>query len=772
MELHPLLSELLIVRKRLRVRGVVQGVGFRPHAYQLANSHRLTGFVGNDAAGAFLEVQGPATAVAAFQLELVARAPPLARIDAIDVEDRPLLEERHFAIVESQSANAGVSSVPADVGTCADCLKELFDPTDRRFGYPFINCTHCGPRFTLICGLPYDRPATTMAKFPLCPPCEQEYRNPADRRFHAQPIACPTCGPHVWLEAAGQIVAERQAAVEQARERFAAGQVLAVKGIGGFHLACDATDAAAVARLRDRKGRGWKPFAVMVRDVEQARRYAVVSETEARLLSGPERPIVLLTRRPNAAPLADAVAPGNDALGVMLPYSPLHHLLLKDRPLVMTSGNRSDEPIACENAEAKSRLAGLADAFLLHDRDIHTACDDSVIRAFGGHEYPLRRSRGYAPLPVRLPRAGRAVLAVGGEMKATLCATTGDYAYLSQHIGDVESPETLAALDRTADHLLDLFRIPLEAVACDLHPGYLSADWAARFAARCGVPLVRVQHHHAHVASLLADAGWTGEPVLGVCFDGTGYGTDGAIWGGEFLLADAVGVRRVGHLAYVPLPGGDAAVRRPYRVALSHLWAAGVAWDDDLPCVAACPDSERRILLRQLERNVACVPTSSVGRLFDAVAALAGVRQVVSYEAQAAIEMEALTDATADDPYPFPIAEGEPIRLDPGPLIAAVAADVRRGHAVGAIAARFHESVAFAICRVARLIRDRRGTTAVGLTGGAFQNVRLLRLASDRLRASGFVVLAHRQVPANDGGLSLGQAAIAAGCISAQFVSE
>lgn len=751
------------VRKRLALSGVVQGVGIRPHVYRIATRHQLTGFVGNDTAGVFVEVQGSAAAVGEFEAELVADPPPLARIDAVEAATIPVRREEGFVIVHSELSAAGVSPVPADVATCGDCLRELFDPADRRFRYPFVNCTHCGPRFTIVRGLPYDRPLTTMAGFPMCPACEREYHDPADRRFHAQPVACPACGPRVWLEVNGQTVAERDDAVRRAGELLADGRILALKGIGGFHLACDALNPRVVTRLRERKGRGWKPFAVMARDVQQARRYAVVGDDESRLLAGRERPILLLSRRTDGA-LAEAVAPGNATLGLMLPYSPLHHLLLTERPLVMTSGNRAAEPIARDNPEARARLADLADAFLLHDRDIHTACDDSVVRVFAGREYPVRRSRGYAPLPVRLPRAARPVLAVGGELKATLCVTAGDRAFLSQHIGDVESPETLAALDRTADYLLALFRSAPEVVACDLHPGYLSADWAARFAERRGVRLVRVQHHHAHVASLLVDSGWTGSAVLGVCFDGTGYGTDGAIWGGEFLLADEAGVRRVAHLKYVPLPGGDAAVRRPYRVALAHLWAAGVLWADDLPCVTACPETERRVLLRQLGRNVACVPTSSAGRLFDAVAAIIGVRQEVTYEAQAAIEMESLAGSGDADPYSFPVLGGDPLILDPAPLLASIVTDVRAGIPARAIAARFHVTVADAILRVSHVVRNTHGTTTVGLTGGVFQNKRLLQLASDRLLINGFTVLTHRQVPANDGGLSLGQAVLAAGC--------
>jgi hydrogenase maturation protein HypF len=712
----------------------------------------LTGFVGNDTAGVFVEVQGAAAAVDAFHTELVSHPPPLACVDIVHGTELPPVAETRFVIVPSQTAGGRAGSVPADVATCADCLRELFDPADRRFRYPFVNCTHCGPRFTIIRGLPYDRPATTMAGYPMCEDCAREYHDPADRRFHAQPVACPACGPQAWLEVGGVRTAERDEAVTGAMRLLAGGGILAVKGVGGFHLVCDATNADAVAELRERKGRRGKPFAVMVADLEQARRLVTVGDNEAAVLTSPERPIVMLARQD----VSDGIAPCLNTVGVMLPYSPLHHLLV-DRPLVMTSGNRTDEPIARENAEARERLDGLADAFLMHDRDIHTTCDDSVVRVFAGQEYPVRRSRGYAPLPVKLPQSGRAVLAVGGELKATLCVTAGDHAYLSQHVGDVESPETLAALDRTADHLLNLFGVAPEAVACDLHPDYLSAGWAAGWAERHGVPLVRVQHHHAHAASLLADAGWRGGPVLVACFDGTGYGTDGAIWGGEFFLADGSDIRRAAHLKYAPLPGGDAAVRKPYRVALAHLWAAGIPWGVDLPCVAACPGTERRVLRRQLERNLNCVPASSMGRLFDAAASLFGVRHEVSYEGQAAMELEAAV--ASGEPYPFGVSSASPTVLDPAPLLTGITADLRRGVPPPALAARFHATVAEMVVAIARRVN----APAVGLTGGVFQNVTLLVRTAERLRAGGFSVLTHRQVPCNDGGLALGQAVIVGG---------
>lgn len=751
------------IRQRFVLRGVVQGVGFRPFVYRLAQRYQLQGFVSNTTDSVWIEVQGKADAIAAFASDLTSQCPPLARIEAITAERCPLSHETDFRIQASAiSATAG-SSVPADIATCAECLRELFDPTDRRYRYPFINCTNCGPRFTIIRGLPYDRPSTTMAAFAMCPPCAREYHDPADRRFHAQPIACPVCGPHVWLEVDRQTIAKANTAIEMALQFLDEGKIVAVKGIGGFHLACDATNSRAVQTLRERKGRGEKPFAVMVRDLAQAREWTIVSEEEARLLAAPERPIVLLPRRQQDPPWAAAVAPGITTLGLMLPYSPLHHLLLQDRPLVMTSGNRSDEPIARDNDEACQRLASVADAFLFHNRDIHTVCDDSVVRVFAGREYPLRRSRGFAPLPVPLPRPVRPVLAVGGELKATLCLTTDTRAILSQHIGDVENVETLGVLEHTAEQLLSLFATQPEAIVCDAHPGYLSAAWARQFAARRGLPVLRVQHHRAHVAALLTDCGWTTDPALVVCFDGTGYGDDGAIWGGEFFLAQGSTIRRVAKLTDIPLPGGDAAIRRPYRVALAHLWSAGVPWSEELPCVAACSPVERHVLQQQLQRHVHCVPTSSAGRLFDAVASLIGIRQTVSYEAQAAIAMESRATVTPGACYPIHILDDEWTQWDVRPVIRAIAEEVRQRVPAAWIAGRFHATVAEAITRLASHLRRKYHFDAVGLTGGVFQNLLLLQQTVDRLHANSMRVLIHHHVPTNDGGLSLGQAVLAAG---------
>ena len=755
------------VRRRLVVRGIVQGVGFRPFVYGLAVRHQLAGFVGNDSQGVFIEVEGPPAAIDAFIGELRANPPPLASIESIASEALPPKGETAFVIVASAQQAGASTSISPDVAICADCLRELFDPSDRRYRYPFINCTNCGPRFTIIRDIPYDRAQTTMASFAMCPRCAAEYHDPNNRRFHAQPNACPDCGPRVWFERPGQAVVWDDAAIRAAQDALRAGQIVAVRGIGGFHLACDATSDAALQALRARKGRVDKPFALMVRDLDAARALAEVSNAEAELLTGPARPIVLLRRRPDAR-VSPLVAPGNGYLGLMLPYSPLHYLLLDGlaQPLVMTSGNLSDEPICKDNEEARARLAGLADAFLFHNREIHIHCDDSVMRVLDGAPLPIRRSRGYAPFPVRLPRSAPMLVAAGGELKATFCITRDQNAYLSQHIGDMENLETLRAYERAVDHFVRLFRLRPEAVVCDLHPGYLTTQWAERFAASHGLPLFKVQHHHAHIAACLAEHGFDpDERVIGVSFDGTGYGSDGAIWGGEVLIADCRAFQRAAHLKYTPLPGGDAGIKRPYRVALAHLWAAGMPWEADLPCVAACPPDEQRVLRRQLERRLNSPLTSSAGRLFDAVAALIGVRQVITYEAQAAIELEALCDQDELGRYPFTIEDADVLVLDPAPMLRAIVDDLRAGVRRESIAAKVHNTLAKIIVEVSILLRERSGVKVVALSGGVFQNVTLLRQARAQLQAAGFRVLTHQAVPPNDGGLALGQAVIGA-CMS------
>ncbi len=755
-------------RERLAVRGIVQGVGFRPFVYSLAQKHGLAGFVGNDTAGVFIEVEGPFEAIARFVHELRTQPPPLAMIESVTRETIAPRGETSFHIVESAAQTGASTPISPDICICDDCLRELFDPNNRRYRYPFINCTNCGPRFTIIKDVPYDRPFTTMADFPMCPACEAEYHDPADRRFHAQPNACPICGPQVWFGASaspGDVCGDD--AIRAAQEALCMGKIIAVKGIGGFHLACDARNDAALRALRERKGRVDKPFALMARDLDVVRRFAIIGDEEARLLTSRQRPIVLLKKADLDAQLSELIAPGNAYVGVMLPYSPLHYLLLdgalRDVPLVMTSGNYSDEPIVKDNEDALARLRALADDFLMHDRDIHIWCDDSVVRVFEGRELPIRRSRGYAPFPIALSRLLPCTLATGGELKATFCLVQGERAYTSQHIGDMENLETLQAFEHAVTHFTALFRAQPERIACDMHPGYLSTQWAERWANERGLPLHRVQHHHAHIAALIAEHGLPlDRRVIGVSFDGTGYGTDGAIWGGEMLVADATSFERIGHLKYAPLPGGDAAIKRPYRSALAHLWAAGIAWEDDLPCVSACPAEEQRILRRQLERNLNCVPTSSMGRLFDAIAALIGVRQTVTYEAQAAIEMEALCDPRFETPYEWPVPEREPFVVDPAPLLRAIVADIRRGEAIGRIAARAHCAIAELIVAMCKRAREQTGLETAGLSGGVFQNVYLLSLATQRLREAGFRVLTHHRVPPNDGGLALGQAVIAA----------
>jgi len=749
-------------RRRFLVAGVVQGVGFRPFVYVTATALGLTGEVSNDSAGVVIEVEGDPAAVAEFATALCRDAPPLAQVERVVATDLPVRGGTGFRIGDSRSSGGGRTLASPDVATCADCARELADTTDRRYRHPFITCTNCGPRFTIICALPYDRPSTTMARFPMCTDCAREYADPADRRFHAQPIACPNCGPQLEL-VAGDTRLVGAEALAHARQLLAAGAIVAVKGLGGYHLACDATDEGATSTLRRRKARGAKPFAVMVADLDTAGELAHLDAPAAALLAGSRRPIVLLARRAGAF-LAPSVAPGNPDLGLLLPYTPVHTLLLgldEDAPgpraLVMTSGNRSGEPIVTDDDDALERLGGLADAWLRHDRPIRVPCDDSVTRVVDGEELPLRRSRGYAPLPVALPIEVGPTLAVGAEVKNTCAVGAGRYAWLSQHVGDMDDLRTLDAFADTQAHLQLLTGVTPTALAADAHPAYRSTGWARR--ARGDRPLRTVQHHHAHIASVMAEHGLDGtRPVIGVAFDGTGYGSDGAVWGGEVLVADYAGFERVGHLAYVPLPGGDATVHRPYRMALAHLSAAGVAWTDDLPCVATCAADERAVLEHQLRTGLGCTPTSSMGRLFDAVSSLAGVRHVADYEGQAAIELEGCSRSVeaADGAYRF----GEP--MDATPVIRAVANDVRTGVPSSLIGARFHSAVVDLVATVARRARAETGLSTVALSGGVFQNALLLTGACRVLRREGFTVLRHRVVPPNDGGLALGQLMIAA----------
>lgn len=764
------------VRMGVRVEGVVQGVGFRPFVHGLATGLGLSGLVGNDAGGVFIEVEGAPDEIGRFLDGLRARPPRLAVVERLTTRRLDVRGRAGFTIVGSDASGERRALVSWDSATCDDCLREMRDPGDRRYGYPFINCTNCGPRFTIVKDVPYDRPNTTMAGFAMCGACAAEYADPADRRFHAQPTCCPACGPSLILHTPGDhrgVVRDLHGAcgsgpygasgssgvcdphaacgepavrdpLQAARDLLAAGAVLAVKGLGGYHLAVRAACGSAVAALRARKHREDKPFAVMVPDLAAARSLCALSDAEEALLTGPRRPIVLARRRPDAA-LSDAVAPGGRYLGLMLPYTPLHNLLVTE-PVVLTSGNISDEPIAHRDADALERLSGIADGFLLHDRPIHTRTDDSVVRVFRGRTLPVRRSRGYTPEPLPIAK-GRSVLACGAELKNTFCLTRDGRAFLSQHIGDLENYETLRAFEEGIAHFRRLFDIVPELIAYDPHPEYLST----KYALDQDLPVIAVQHHHAHIASCLADNGLDG-PVIGVAFDGTGYGTDGTLWGGEFLVADLHGFERAGHLDPVPLPGGAAAIREPWRMAAAY----GVP--EDLP-VAGRP--EWPTVAEMARRSVNAPLTSSMGRLFDAVAAVLGVRDRVNYEGQAAIELEQRADHSERAAYPAAITGSASFTVAGDDLLDAVVTDLRADVPVPVIAARFHNGVAALVVDAASRIRERTGLGVVALSGGVFQNMLLLERTASGLADAGFDVLTHHRVPPNDGGISLGQAAVA-----------
>lgn len=762
-----------VERRRVRVRGVVQGVGFRPFVHRLATELGLRGTVGNDDGGVLIEIEGVADGLDRFMCRLGAEAPTLAYIDQVEVVRMAPLGDETFVIAGSGAGvTASRTSIPPDVATCQRCRDDVAAPGDRRHRYPFTNCTDCGPRFTIIRDLPYDRSATTMADFEMCERCRSEYHDSTDRRHHAQPIACPECGPSLTFDDENGTTTGDDRVLGQVQSAIALGRTVAIKGIGGYHLACDPFDDAAVDRLRCRKARGDKPFAVMVADLDVARSLADLDDAEVELLQSPARPIVLARAMPNT-PLSDSVAPGSPLVGLLLPYSPLHDLLFSSVPdqsvapptaLVMTSGNRSEEPIAHTDRDARTRLAGLADAFCSHDRPIEAACDDSVMRVVDRRPQPVRRSRGYAPLPVALPVEVPATLAVGGELKNTFCLAVGHHAWISPHIGDMANLETLEAFEHTVRTFERTYGIDPGVVAADLHPGYLTRRWAV---GRLGdrQRFVEVQHHHAHVASLMAEHSLDGStPIIGFAFDGTGYGVDAdgtsEIWGGEVLVADYEGFERAGHLVAMPLPGGDEAVRNPCRVAMAYLHAAGLDVDPSIPAVRACDDLERSVVPRQVERGVGCVPTSSMGRLFDVVASVLGVRHRVGYEAQAAIELEAAaaSGASCAVELDFGVADGA---IDARPLLAGLVTGLRSGAAAPDLALAFHHAIVRAMVQVAGELRERTGIGRVGLTGGVFQNALLSAAARTSLEASGFEVLTHRLVPPNDGGLSLGQVVIA-----------
>jgi len=787
-------------RLRVEIHGAVQGVGFRPFVYRLATELGLVGWVINDTQGVFIEVEGPEPAVRRFGERLPAETPPRAIVQTIATTWLAPAGYTRFEIRHSDDSGARTVLVLPDIATCPDCLAELFDAADRRHRYPFTNCTNCGPRFTIIQALPYDRPNTTMRRFTLCPDCRREYEDPLDRRFHAQPNACPTCGPRLAFyegrgpkTESGTALPPADAVGDEALRRTAAalraGRIVAVKGLGGFHLMVDARDAAAIRRLRESKPRRAKPFALMARDLAQVRQFCIVSAAAEALLTSPEAPIVLLPKIANhKSQIADEVAPDNPNLGVMLPYTPLHHLLLRevDFPVVATSGNLADEPICTDEAEAMARLGHIADAFLVHDRPIARHADDSVAWIVAGAPRLLRRARGYAPLPVLLKEPAPTILAVGAHLKNTVALSIGRQVFISQHIGDLETPEAMVAFERVIADFLRLYEAQPVAIAHDLHPDYLSTKWAQenhqwQIANRTSpvAQLVPVQHHHAHLAACLAENQAEG-PALGVTWDGTGYGPDGTIWGGEFLLGDAAGYERVAHLRPFRLPGGEAAVKEPRRTALALLWElygdAALEMDDLAPIRALRP-AERKLLAQMLGRGVNAPITTSAGRLFDGIAALIGLHGVISFEGQAAMALEFAADGRETGAYEVVIEEGREtsnvkretsnvtfyasrftLLLDWAPWVAGALADLRRGVSQGIIAARFHNALVEAIAAVAQRV----GATRVALSGGCFQNRLLTERAADRLRRAGFEVLLHRQVPPNDGGISLGQVAVAA----------
>jgi hydrogenase maturation protein HypF len=756
-------------RARARVDGVVQGVGFRPFAHRLAGEHALSGWVHNDRRGVLLEVEGAAVAVERFLERLTEEAPPLAVIERLRAEPMLPTGEAGFRILPSERAGAAAALVSPDVAPCADCLAELFDPSDRRYRYPFLNCTNCGPRFTIIRGLPYDRALTTMAAFEMCAACRAEYADPASRRFHAQPNACSDCGPTARMtDAAGRTLAVEDP-LSAAAAALLAGQIVAVKGIGGYHLACRADDEAAVAELRRRKRREEKAFALMAGDLDAARALVDLTPGEEDLLCGRERPIVIARRRAGAN-VAEAVAPRSPDLGVMLPCTPLHHLLLADAgvPLVMTSGNASDEPIAYLDDDALLRLGTVADAMLVHDRPIQVRADDSVVRSLGAgssNALMLRRSRGYVPATLELPVAAPPLLACGAELKSTFCLASGTRAWVGHHIGDLKSWETLRAFRDGIAHFEELFGVAPRVLAHDLHPDYRSSAYAHE---RDGVALVAVQHHHAHFAACLAEHGERG-PAIGAIYDGSGLGSDGTIWGGEILVGGLERVERVGHLEPVRLPGGDAAVREPWRMACAWLLASLDGEAHPTAPIAARVEEARWEQVAELARTGTASPiTTSIGRLFDAVAALCGIRMTVHEEGRAAVELEAVAAPSERGAYPLALIDGYVLRLDARETVRAIVDDLAGGAPASVVSARFHNGLAAATAAALSRLAERHGVATTVLSGGVFQNRLLLERCAEALACSGLRVLIPRQLPPNDGAISYGQAAVAAARISGQ----
>ena len=770
---------------RILINGIVQGVGFRPFIYTLAIRYALKGWVKNTSAGVVIEVSGSKSELDNFLSSITNEAPPLSKIESLRYESIPPDGYEAFHIQHSQVIEGAFQPISPDVSICDDCLRELFTPEDFRYRYPFINCTNCGPRFTIIKDIPYDRPQTTMAGFDLCPACEKEYNDPLDRRFHAQPVACPECGPEIWLEYSSQSDSIREGSGDEAillaQAMLTDGKIGAIKGLGGFHLACDAENPTAIETLRSRKNRPDKPLAVMMPDLKTVRIFCEISKEEENLLTSRQRPILLLNRK-SGSTLPMSIAPGQNTIGVMLPYTPLHYLLFSQKDhfpqasysvLVMTSANFSGNPILTQNQQVQQLLGNIADFYIFHNRDIHIHCDDSVATVPDSLDgdmkgnYPIRRSRGFAPGPISSPLSGRSVLGGGAELKNTFCLSKDQYVFLSQHIGDLKNFETLTTYQESITHYESLFRVNPELLVYDLHPDYLSTRYILDRSEQENLPALPVQHHHAHIASCLADNNYQGEePVIGISFDGIGYGEDGKIWGGEFLIADYQSYSRAGHLAYFPLPGGDLAVKEPWRSAISLLDQAQIPLDSNLLPVAyaqSLPESlpgitALGILEGQLRTGTNAPLTSSMGRLFDAVASLLGICHKISYEGQAAIELEALADPDEPDLYSLDITDDG--IFQPGPMITEIREDLNRHCSIPIISARFHNTISVLVLEMALTLKDIHTLNQVALSGGVWQNMCLLRKSHRALRKAGFKVYIHQQVPANDGGLSLGQAVI------------
>ncbi len=753
-----------ITARRILIQGIVQGVGFRPFVYEQAIKNSLTGWVRNSSAGVEIEITGKEESLDALLHSFQNDLPPLARVDTMQVSIIPVEEYPDFQILASKSNPGEFIPISPDIAICPDCQRELFDNHNRRFRYPFINCTNCGPRFTIIQDIPYDRPFTTMKAFPLCPECKEEYANPLDRRFHAQPIACDDCGPQLSFQIQNKEIAVGEAALKFAREWIKNGKIIAVKGLGGFHLACDARNDQSVSTMRTRKRRNDKPFALMAFNLESIENVCVVSPVERELLTSRQKPVVLLQKIPGTN-IAPSVAPQLDTLGIMLAYTPLHLLLLEPEAgfpdlLVMTSGNMSEEPIAYQDEESFSHLASIADAFLTNNRPIHMRVDDSVVREERNGIYPIRRARGYAPDAISLLEPVPQLLSTGALLKNTYCLTLEKYAFLSHHIGDLENYETFRSFREGIIHYQNLFHIIPEIVVCDLHPDYLSTRYAQNYAEEHSIPLLQVQHHHAHLASVIAENYLSiDEPVIGLCFDGTGFGTDNTIWGGEVLAGNVNGYQRISHLSYMPLPGGDAAIHHPARMVLAYLWHAGMEWDSQLPAVQHVCSDEKTMLFSQLQHGINTPHTSSMGRLFDVVSALIGVCTTVNYEGQAAILLEAIANPDEMSNYSLPLVSG---RWDIPSLLKEIVQDYHKGASLPDISARFHNTLVQASRQVCDQLRNTQSLTQIALSGGVWQNRLLLRKTISALESDDFKVFTHHQVPTNDGGISLGQAWIAA----------